>query len=299
MKEIYDFKDHILEIKAKQKIKFFVRLLIVGIFLFLITLYFLLPFSKVECFSLKGNYYFSQDEVLNAMGLKRKSFIMDLDKKKIYDRMENHALINDVKIKTTFFSLEINIKEKALVYKANDTYYFDDFTTLNDNIANNLLYKDVLIREKENIPTILNEVIQEDKINLQLMNKITLGICGYENVKIDYVKYEAKNDGSSSYNYYICFRINDEQIINKYFDNSKNAYFAFNFDASNINYYIKYKGLKYFANSVVKFYNELLNNLIGSNNVNASYYEECSNYTYRKFDLEFNTKKNELQVKKV
>ncbi len=272
MKQKESFSNDIQDKLFRHKTSFFVRLAIFGFIDILILIYFISPFSKVNGFSLEGNYYYEKNEVLQILGLNNNTYLFDVDKKHCEELIIKHPLFDEsCKIKITPFNLSLSLEEIALTYKdKNNNVYLSNDALLDDNLKNNLLVNEKIKLEMNNIPILLLDNTKYEVNNL--LKKLSLAICGYYNAKIDYLDYRLSSEGING-DFYLYFPIND--IIKEKYFNGKDGNFAFVIDASSVKFYLnKNETLKDLAKYIIKFYHDLNDDVITRVNIEKATLKE-------------------------
>lgn len=217
------FEERIKKEQKKQKNRFITKISIIGTLFILLLAYIFTPLSQVSNYHLKGNIYLSSDQVLEICNLKRSSSLFTLNEKKVEDLLNEHPLIDDAKVSTSIFGLDIEIEEKAMIFKYNNNYYLNDNSILDSDYFDSPMLKDFLLECSEKIPVSLNS--DETKFTSKIVSdfsKIFFGISEEYREKIEYVKFISVNELSLFYkdsnNKYLELNLNLPNSIYDYDD---------------------------------------------------------------------------------
>lgn len=261
---------------SQRKTAFVLRIFIVAIIVLLVLVYFILPFSRINNYTLEGTYFYTKEEILNICELSKSTYLFNINKEKVLASLNNYPLFNDESSVTiTPFSYKVKVKEIAPILNINNQIYLNDQTYLSDELKNNLLVKDKIAFEIDKIPTLINEESKFTALKAEYtslnncLNEFVLSLCGYQSMNIAYLKLE-EITSEPNVNIKLYFAINDS-IKEKYFANQQ-GYYVFYLDASTINYSLKKINLKKFSASILKVYNDFLSDSV----VNKSNIESAS-----------------------
>ena len=255
MEEKKEFREAALDRYSRYKSNFFIRLIIVGISILTILIYFLAPFSKVESIKLNGNYYLNEDQIIDIMMLEKKTYLFDVDKDKEYELLNNHPLIKESKIDLSLFSFNVDIVEISPCVKDSEFIYLKDGTIFDNALIN---HSEITLEIIENLPLILqdNESYYSNHDDKRyILYELALLFSSKTQLNLDYVDFEEK-DNNSYFNFY--FEVNDEykdKVLS-----GKEGYIKFMFDASCISSYNKDDALYLVVDEFNKNYNDLFIN---------------------------------------
>ncbi len=253
-----EFKTLVLKKNNKRKKFFFVRFLIVIFILLMVLLYFVTPLSKVSSYSLNGNYFLSEEQVLDIMFLNRNSFLYRIEPNEKEELLNEYPLIKESKVHVSPFTMDVSIEELAPCLIDGEDVILSDGTVLDEKLYDNELMGDELKEIVKKIPKILVPLATFDQ-NYAIRNllfHLSLSFVAKGKASVSYCSYtQDKNGPDGNFEFY--FPISEE-LKDKFFE--KEGKILFLLSASCVQYCQDHieKGLDFLTLKLIEKIDNLL-----------------------------------------
>lgn len=257
-----EFKKDVLKKYNKRRIFFLVRLSFVLLILIMLLLYFVTPISRVSSYSLTGNYYLQDEDILNILNIDRNSFLFKIDERKKEKDLSDYPLIKSGDIDVSFFSLKINLNEISPCLKEGNKDQYKiilkdgsimDKSLLEDEIVGQRLKE--IVSHLPFILTSLEKYSSNESISKMILS-LAINMIAKYHFYPSYCDYESNNGPDG----YFAFYFDAKEEIKDLLFSGNDGEILFLFKASCVQYYQDHleDGISYLVQNFISRYEDIL-----------------------------------------